>query len=387
MARGKKSTARFSNPDTKHLGEEPLFDESLGTEWEGRDVETIKALNWYNYFASKKDLIPDMYDYAKTVLKLKKSDLFSFKSGAAAWAHSTIGALIRMEQRGYVLDKNQKQKIKESIISVITKGRSSSIEDEKKETQKKKTNAVTLTIQDRLRLKVSATILEDIRVLEDDLVAGKDGKDFDAYKLMQTHQLPAMACSYALPWITNLRDQYDDALTRSCDQAVEAYKNVNKKQLKERVKILNKILEDVKRYQANSKVVRKTRAKKPVLATKQVSKMKFLKDSTEFKLVSINPASIVGSARLFVFNVKTRVLTEYVGSGSEGLSVKGTTIQGWDQDRSRSKKLRKPEELLPTVLSKTGRQIDNGMKKLTTKDSSPNGRINNDTILLRVLNV
>lgn len=383
MAKVKQPKARFSNPDMKHLGEEPLFDASQGSEWDGRSAETMKALNWYNYFTSKKDLIPDMYEYARTVLKLKKSDLFSFKSGAAAWAHSTIGALIRMEQRGYVLDEQQKQQIKESILKVVEQGRSSA--NNTKEPEKKK-SAVTLTIQDRLRLKVSATILEDIRVLEDDLAAGKEIKDFDAYKLMQAHQLPAMACSYALPWITNLRDQYDDALTKSCDQAVESYRHVTKKELKERVKILNKILDDVKRYQANSKTVRKTRAKKPVLATKQVSKLKYLKDSPEFKLVSINPASIVGSARLFVFNVKTRVLAEYVSAGSEGLSVKGTTIQGWDDKNSISKKLRKPEEMLPVVLSKTARQIDNGMKKLTTKDSVPNGRINTDTILLRVLN-
>ena len=90
--------------------------------------------------------------------------------------------------------------------------------------------------------------------------------------------------------------------------------------------------------------------------------------------------------RLFVFNVKTRTLSEYVSSGPNGLEIKGTTLQNFDEALSRSKKLRKPEEILPITLSKTARQIKNVWEKLTTKDASVNGRLNEDTILLRVLN-
>jgi hypothetical protein len=52
---------------------------------------------------------------------------------------------------------------------------------------------------------------------------------------------------------------------------------------------------------------------------------------------------------------------------------------------SRQVKLRKPDEFLPFVLNKTVKQIDTEWKKLTTKSSTPNGRLNNDTILLRVM--
>jgi hypothetical protein len=37
------------------------------------------------------------------------------------------------------------------------------------------------------------------------------------------------------------------------------------------------------------------------------------------------------------------------------------------------------------VLTKTPNQIDKEWKTLTTKTSQPNGRLNDDTILLRVL--
>ena len=375
--------ARFTNPDTKYLGDEPLFDPELGTEYPDRDRDTIIALNWYNYFVSKKDLIPDMHDYARDVLKLNKTELTSFKNGASAWATRTCGSLIRMVERGYVLSDAQKNHIKHDIMVAVGEGAKIKITSP---TEVKGDPLPPVSIQDRVRLKVHATILEDIRDVEERWTLGETNVTFDAYTRLKTHELPAMACSYAIPWIQNLVDLYSDAMNKNCDQAVEAYKHLSKIQLKERVKLLNKALDDVKRYQANSKTVRKVRTKKPVAATKQVAKIKFLKESPEFKLVSINPASIVGAMRLFVFNVKTRTLSEYVSSGPNGFAIKGTTLQGWDENGSRSKKLRKPEDLLPLVLSKTPRQIDNAWKKLTTKDTSPNGRLNEDTILMRISN-
>jgi hypothetical protein len=374
---------RFANPDTKYLGDEPLFDPELGTEYPERERDTIIALNWYNYFVSKKDLIPDMHDYARDVLKLKKNELTSFKNGASAWSTRTCGSLIRMVERGYVLSDKQKEHIRSDIMIAVREGAKIKVAVP---AEVKGDPLPPVSIQDRVRLKVHATILEDIRDVEERWASGEDKIVFDAYTRLKTHELPAMACSYAIPWVQNLVDLYSDAMNKNCDQAVEAYKHLSKVQLKERVKLLNKALDDIKRYQANSKTVRKVRAKKPVAATKQVAKIKFLKESPEFKLVSINPASIVGAMRLFVFNVKTRTLSEYVSSEPAGFGIKGTTLQSWDENQSRSKKLRKPEDMLPLVLSKTTRQIDNAWKKITTKDSSPNGRLNEDTILMRITN-
>lgn len=377
--------SRFSDPDTKHLGEEPLFDPELGTEWDGRNGATMSALNWYNYFVSKKDLIPDMHDYARDVLKLSKTQLSHFKLAANTWSSRTTGSLVRMVERGYVLDTEQKNHIKKDILNTVEMG--SKIKVDTAEVKKDTSGDLpVLNPQQRLRLKVLSTIINDVQEIEERWMEGETGITFDAYTRMKAHDLPSMACSYAIPWVAGLHDQYYDALHKKCDQAVEAYKHLSKKELTERVKLLNKALDDLKRYQANSKTVRKVRTKKPVAATKQVAKIKFLKESPEFKLVSINPASIVGAMRLFVFNVKTRTLSEYVSSGPAGFGIKGTTLQNWDENGSRSKKLRKPEDMLPLVLSKTPKQISNAWAKITTKDSSPNGRLNDDTILMRTTN-
>ena len=72
--------------------------------------------------------------------------------------------------------------------------------------------------------------------------------------------------------------------------------------------------------------------------------------------------------------------------GPSGLSVKGTTLQGYNPDESVQKKLRKPDEILPQVLSGGKRVMKKLMSEINSKESLiPNGRINGDTILLRVL--
>jgi hypothetical protein len=94
---------------------------------------------------------------------------------------------------------------------------------------------------------------------------------------------------------------------------------------------------------------------------------------------------IVGSRRLYTFHIKERIITEFVTESATGFEISGTTIKNFDPVNSRAIRLRKPEEMLSTFQTKTPNQIDKFWKELTTKTVKPNGRINKDTILLRVL--
>jgi hypothetical protein len=74
-----------------------------------------------------------------------------------------------------------------------------------------------------------------------------------------------------------------------------------------------------------------------------------------------------------------------VASGPAGLSVKGTTVIGIDSTASMKKTLRKPEASINTMLTSSKIQLKKFMDTLTTKPTEANGRINIDTILLRVI--
>jgi hypothetical protein len=127
---------------------------------------------------------------------------------------------------------------------------------------------------------------------------------------------------------------------------------------------------------------RKTKAK-PV--EKIIGKMKFLKQDDKLKLVSINPADIIGAKELWVFNIKTRKIGKYVAAEYLELSVKGTSITGFDENGSVQKTLRKPEEQLKEFKAAGKVQLRKFLEDIKAVDIKLNGRINEDTILLKVV--
>jgi hypothetical protein len=93
-----------------------------------------------------------------------------------------------------------------------------------------------------------------------------------------------------------------------------------------------------------------------------------------------------------VFNVKTRKLGKYVasnidpkgmGRAGSGLSVKGTTIIGYDEKLSVQKTLRKPEEQVKEFKGAGKVALRTFLDVIKTTDTMLNGRCNLDTILLK----
>lgn len=240
--------------------------------------------------------------------------------------------------------------------------------------------------QELLRRKVNDTVGYELDYLEDEWIEGKQ-TDVDLYTLFQKHDLKGAAAPYLKDRIEFMRDEYYDAYHRKEDCAIEAYDHLTKKEIKRRLEVCESMLADLDKIQAAAKATRRKRNPQVRTADKQIKNLKFLKeDKTEYKLVSIDPLSVPGSYRLYTFNVKNRELCEYVTTATNGFEIKGTTIQNFEPDKSRKTRLRKPDAFLPIVLKKTPNQIDKEWKNLTTKTTEPSGRINADTILLRVEN-
>jgi hypothetical protein len=133
-----------------------------------------------------------------------------------------------------------------------------------------------------------------------------------------------------------------------------------------------------------AKVNRAPRAKKAVPAEKLVAKLKYKKTDEPLKLVSINPADIIGTSELWIFNTKTRKLGKYVAAEFNVLGVKGTTITGFNEHTSVQKTVRKPEEKLKEFKAAGKVQLRKFLEDINATDTKMNGRINEDTILLKV---
>ena len=253
-----------------------------------------------------------------------------------------------------------------------------------KKQAEKKTNVIVLTIQEKMTRKIRNTIMQELLELEDKWIDGEDAT-INIYDRFKFHGLTNAAVSHVKPMIEGWLLDYEDAYHKRCDQAVEGYSHLKRSVLNHRIKVCKEMLSDLDRIKSASKASRNVKIKGSVAIDKQVSKVQYKKEDTDFKIVSINPIQIPNKHRLYTFNCKYKVVTEYVTDSPSGFIISGSTIKNFNKSTSRAVTLRKPDDYLPMFLSKTPKQIDEAWKGITTKTFSPNGRINKDTILLRVL--
>ena len=266
------------------------------------------------------------------------------------------------------------------VIPLIESGK----ELYKQKQAEKKTNVIVLTIQEKITRKIKNTIMQELLELEDKWIDGEDAT-INIYDRFKFHGLTNSAVSHVRPTIEGWLLDYEDAYHKRCDQAVEGYSHLKRSVLNHRIKVCKEMLSDLDRIKSASKASRNVKVKGSVAIDKQVSKVQYKKEDLDFKIVSINPIQIPNKSRLYTFNCKYKVITEYVTDSPNGFIISGSTIKNFNKATSRAVTLRKPDDYLPMFLSKTPKQIDEAWKGITTKTFSPNGRINKDTILLRVL--
>ena len=121
------------------------------------------------------------------------------------------------------------------------------------------------------------------------------------------------------------------------------------------------------------------------MLTKLVAKLKYLKADEKYKVASVNPTAVIGASEIWVFNVKTRKIGKYIAEEHQTLQVKGTTLQFFDEKKSIQKTLRKPTEQLREFKTTGKVALRKFMENIPTTDTKLSGRINADTIILKVL--
>ena len=270
----------------------------------------------------------------------------------------------------------------DKMIPLIEKGKI--IYKEKQAERKAKSNIITISPQEKLVNKINNTIMQELLELEDKWIDG-DEATINIYDRFKYHGLTNTAISHVKPMIEGWLLDYEDAYHKRCDQAVEGYSHLKRSTLNQRIKICTSMLEDLERIRSATKASRNVKIKRPKSVDKQVAKVQYKKEDNDFKIVSINPIQIPTKTRLYAFNTKSKMVIEYVTESPNGFEISGSTIKNISTGLSRTVCLRKPLDFLPTVLQKTPKQINDAWETLKTKTKVPNGRINKDTILLRVL--
>ena len=161
----------------------------------------------------------------------------------------------------------------------------------------------------------------------------------------------------------------------------EAYSNFDKDQLKIVLAYLKAVRSMKPSASANGKIrvsgPRKHKQKDPEKIVKSVL---FLPKDPETAQTSLQPKELVGAHEMWVYNSKTRKLGCYYAKNDSGLSAKGTTILNYDEKRSTTKTVRKPQQQVKDFML-AGRKYWDSIKAVP-QEISP--RLNRETLILRI---
>jgi hypothetical protein len=286
-----------------------------------------------------------------------------------------IGIMCRLLSNGNTLS-NEHMALLESRVALLV-AKHQEIKQVKKVVDI--ATAPVTSIQERMDEKARELAGEIEGAIDDFVITGKT--TFSTKNFLLAQSVSAPIAKRIGDSFVKLYNELADAINGEDAQLTEGYSNFSKKELKAFHKFVGEIVDDCQQMIQTAKADRAPRKRKPQSPTKLVSKMKFMREFADLELKSIKPETIIGSSEVWYYNTKYRRVGVYKGENGNPLSVKGTTIIGFDIKESQQMTLRKPEEFFKG-LSLGKRALNGALKKLTTKPSTPNGRINEECILL-----
>lgn len=352
--------------DEKYMGSEPTVDENA------TQSDLIHAYNWFNYFYNSEDAKNFTISYLKHI-KHNKDTIKKLSKVNAIHLHN-IGWNCRLLHNGSTLPDDVWERCDTRIKQLVA---DVTINDDEEVTAPVKV----ISIQDRINNKAAELIgelEEQLDVFFQEGVIQFDVKKWSLEKGIKPQVAKRIADKFR-PQFTEITE----ALEGKDPDLVEAYKSWRKPVLKIMALFIKRIIDHMIELDSAGQSVRKPRKKKVKPASVLIAKMKYKENDGDLK--SVNPCDIIGASQLWVYNTKTRNLSVYNAVGNSGLSVRGTTLTGFDEESSITKKLRKPESVIKPLLEGGKIYLRKVMENIKTAEQKATGRINADTILLRVV--
>lgn len=363
-----------------NVGAEPVWNAEEVIKLTDEEFETRvrRALNYYNYFYKVKDLRKFLSHWAKESKLFTTADLDKLKRAADNDLTLTACSIAKAHNKGMPIRARQKEYLTEIVTKAIA-----SVSSTAPEAAKPVAEAKAPTIQDRIAEKLSETIGELEGEL-DNAIVGK-GALCKVYDFLTLRKVPQAAVGKIREVFKKQSDEIELALSGKDADLKEAYSYLTKAQIKRITEFFKTLYADLDLYVAAKKATKKVRAVKTPSKEKQVARVKYQKESTELKIKSVTPMSIIGAKVVWCYHTKYRKLQRYVADTHGGsLGVKGTTITGFDTVNSVSKTLRKPAEQLKTFMGAGKVALRTFMKDIKAVECKLNGRLSEDVLILKV---
>lgn len=356
---------------------------------EGYRMAYVKVLNWISATMNVKAYRKEFVNYCGTA----KINLKKFKEIKEDWRFSNVGTFAWLKNNNWPLTDESEEWYAEKMGELKERSEEAwkeALAKKRTDARLKKKMPPLLTPAEKEAIKRDeihadidyAYVDQSVFVSAKDAVLSKD-PDF-TYKILQVAKLKPHSVEIIVSAFQAKLDELH--LINHDEQVTEGYENFTKSDIVRQRKWLKEIIEQCQSVVQNKKA-KKPRKKKLRTADMIVKNIKFRQADSDLKLESIDPATIVGADSLLIYNTKSRRIGLYRAKDSEGLTVRGTTIKNFNIDlkKSRQKILRKPKEQLTEFRRGTRKRCEVMLdKNIKGKVFSLNGRLNAETILLKV---
>ena len=380
----KEPSARLLAADEKATGPEPVWDtdRALGFDDATFDHHLRKSFQYYNYHYSVKQTRKHLNDWLQRNSKLDKKTLSQFERISDRYVLMTPCSLIMAHKKGMPLKDRHIKYLHDQVgYSLALAAKSGDMGEEVIATPTQVVERK-ITIQDRLQEKTSELIGEIEGYY--DQVLRNEKISFKIYDFLTVNRVPQSQLGKYEDVFQRRTQELMAAQDKQDAQLVESYRHYRSSDYKRLFAFLADLLAGIEEYRGVKKAVKKARVRKAPAKEKVVAKIKYAREDKGLKIVSVNPVDIIGAQTLWVYNTTTRKLGCYVAENLRQLGVKGTTIVGYDEAKSVAKTLRKPDEQLKEFVKAGKVALRSFLKDIKAVEVRLNGRINEDTLLLKV---
>lgn len=328
-------------------------------------IDLLNALNSYNLLFDNKDKRKWAVDYLKktnpsVISKIEKNSDYEFR---------TLGTLIRMKEKNIFLEDNELMKIDTILKELIVKQKKMPEEVSENsmpriDTSKQKINEVFSTL---------SYAVDDYLISDESLP--------DVTKTLEMYFAPRNICSSITSFMPHLEEEIQLAIDGTNEDINDAYSFTTKAKLKKLKTWMENVIPSIQAYSSavKAKAPRVSKPKSPLLLIKN---LKYKIEDATLNLKSVIATSIIGSSTVWLYDTEKRKLSVYNG---DNITVRGTTLLNYDPTKSGVKTLRKPE-IITSLVSLAKKPLLQEFEKLSTVPQKVNGRLNENTIILKVFN-
>jgi hypothetical protein len=368
---------RYTEIELKGTGKLPEWDDQDKLTTEQFNARWRAARYFYYYHHDIKELRPFVVTvYGKDWTKLQHKSFSKLKDWQVS---STLACICKVHLDGANWQPETKAWADKKIAEILEEGAKIVDPDDKPTEEVKKAP----NIQDRLR-DIKEDTMAELEEMEDGLIRDGVVPATNILTWLRGKNTPQQIIGDIERFYAEKLAFYLEAREGKDAQLKEGFAHYKKKDWDNWIKWLEGIVDSLNTYKRGKVAARTVRIRKPPAPEKVVSKLKFLREFADLGLTSIRPVEIIGATQLWVYNVKTRKLGVYNASTMEQqLTVKGSTIIGWEPKTSVAKTLRKPAEQLKALAACGKVQLRTFLGNIKATEINLNGRINDQVILLK----